>query len=159
MGYVEAGTIIHAPIHTVWDCLNAIDHTPEWVVGLAAAEIVTSGPYGEGSVYHDHNRLGPFLQTTPWTVTTFQALSCQVHESESATLPSKMTLNLTPDPEGTYLEMIVEYRLLPRLGVVSRLLEQGLMNRMLKQVLTQNQAHLDAYLTQQVGLNLQPAGN
>ncbi|MBZ0300201.1 MAG: SRPBCC family protein [Anaerolineae bacterium] len=157
MGTVEAGTIIHAPVKVVWDCLNDIDHTPEWVVGLVAAEIVTSGTYGEGSVYHDHNRLGPFLQTTPWTVTAFESLAHQVHESDSAALPSKMTLNVSPDPEGTYLEMIVEYRLLPRLGVVSRLLEQVLMNRMLKQVLKQNQANLNAYLTQQISLSLQPA--
>ena len=147
MGYVEAATTINAPVEAVWDCLNDIDRTPEWVTGLEAAEIKTAGPYGVGTVYYDYNRLGPFLQTTPWRITAFEPPSYQVHESESAVLPSKMTLNLSSTPEGTRLQMAVEYRFLPRLGPVSRLLEGLLMNRMLRQVLKQNQASLNDYLT------------
>ena len=32
MGHAEAATIIHAPVETVWNCLNDIEHTPLWVV-------------------------------------------------------------------------------------------------------------------------------
>lgn len=147
MGYAEVTTTIHAPVEAVWACLNDIDHTPEWVNGLEAAEIKTTGPYGVGTVYCDYNRLGPFLQTTLWRITAFEPPSFQVHESESNVLPSKMTLNLSPTPEGTRLQMAVEYRFLPQLGPVGRFLEALLMNRMLRKVLKQNQTSLNAYLT------------
>lgn len=149
MGYVEAATTINAPVQAVWDALNDIDHTPEWVVGLEAAEVKTSGPFGAGTVYHDHNRLGPFPQVTPWEIIVFEPMTRQVHQSQSAALPSTMTLNLSPTAEGTRLQMIVEYRFLPRLGPVSRFLEGLLMNRLLKQVLRQNQANLNKYLGRQ----------
>lgn len=146
MGHVEAELIVNAPPEAVWNCLNDIAHTPEWVVGLEAAEVVTPGPFGLGTVYHDHNRLGPFPQVTPWRITTFTPLTQQVHESESAALPSKMTLNLSPSPTGTHVVMTVDYQFLPRLGPVGRLLERVLMNRLLRQVLQQNLLNLDAYL-------------
>jgi len=151
MGHAEAATVIHAPVEVVWNCLNDIEHTREWVVGLVDAEIVTSSPYGVGTIYKDYNRLGPMLQVTPWRITVFEPLRCQVHESESASLPSKMTLNLLPAPDGsTYLQMIVEYQFLLRLGLIGRVLEGLLMNRLLKQVLRQNQANLNAYLRRPV---------
>jgi uncharacterized protein YndB with AHSA1/START domain len=146
MGYAEASRIINAPVEAVWNALNDIDHTPDWVTGLENAEIVTTGEYGAGTIYTDYNRLGPVLQTTPWRITVFEPMTHQVHESESATLPSKMTIKLTPAPEGTHLHMIVEYQFLPRLGAFGRLLENVLMNRLIKQVLTQNQTSLDVYL-------------
>jgi uncharacterized protein YndB with AHSA1/START domain len=148
MGHVEVACTIHAPVETVWDCLNDIDHTAEWVTGLESAQIVSEGPYGLGSVYHDHNRIGPFLQITPWHVTAFEAMTQQVHESESASLPSKMTLKLTPVDDGTQLYMSVDYRLLPRLGLLGRALESLMMNQLMKEVISQNQVSLDAYLTQ-----------
>jgi uncharacterized protein YndB with AHSA1/START domain len=151
MGYAEAETTIQAPIESVWACLNDIDHTPEWVSGLEAAELKTTGSYGVGAEYCDHNRLGPFRQTTLWRVTAFDQPSCQVHESVSSVLPSRMTLSLSPSTEGTRLRMAVEYRFLPRLGLVSRVLEALLMNRMLAGVLKQNQVSLNAYLTRDPG--------
>jgi uncharacterized protein YndB with AHSA1/START domain len=151
MGYAEAESTINAPIEAVWACLNDIDQTPEWVSGLEAAQIKTAGPYGLGTVYYDYNRLGPFPQTTLWRITAFEPPSHQVHESESTMLPSKMTLSLSPAPEGTRLKMTVEYRFLPRLGPISRLLENLLMNRMLSQVLKQNQTGLNAYLGEDPG--------
>ena len=149
MGYAEASTALNAPVEAVWNALNDIDHTPDWVVGLKAAAITTEGPYGEGTIYEDTNRLGPFLQVTPWRVTVFEPMTRQVHESESATLPSKMTLTLAPTPEGTRLTMSVDFHFLPRLGPVGRLLENLLMNRMLGQVIAQNQAQLNVYLKRQ----------
>lgn len=146
MGYVEAARLINAPVELVWQCLNDIDHTPEWVTGLEHAQITTAGPFGLGSVYTDYNRLGPFLQVTQWYITAFEPLTRQVHESVSSVLPSRMVLNLLPVRGGTHLQMIVEYSFLPRLGPVGRLLENLLMNRLLKQVLAQNQASLETYL-------------
>lgn len=151
MGRIDVATTVQAPLEAVWNCLNDIDHTPEWVVGLEAAAVTTPGPYGAGTVYHDYNRLGPFLQVTPWRITAFDPMTYQVHESESTMLPSRMILNLSPTPEGTRLQMIVEYRLLPRLGPVSRLLENLLFNRLLAGVLRQNQANLNAYLSRKPG--------
>jgi uncharacterized protein YndB with AHSA1/START domain len=148
MGYVSVSSVIHAPAESVWNALNDIDRTPDWVVGLEAAEIVTEGDYGHGSIYHDHNRLGPFPQVTPWHVTVFDPMAKQVHKSESTSLPTQMTLNLSPAAEGTHLQMIVEYRLLPRLGVISQLFERLVMNRLLAGVVKQNQANLDQHLRQ-----------
>ncbi len=146
MGHAEAARILNAPPQAVWDCLNDIEHTPEWVSGLAAAEVKTPGPYGAGSIYHDHNRLGPFPQETPWHVTAFEPVTRQVHESRSTVLPSTMTLTLDSMPGGTRVRFSVEYRFLPRLGPVSRLFERVVMDRLLGQVLRQNLARLDAYL-------------
>lgn len=146
MGYVESAALIHASVETVWQTLNDIDHTPDWVTGLEKAEIITTGAYGAGTIYQDYNRLGPMLQVTPWHITVFEPMTRQIHVSESANLPSTITLTLTPTPEGTQLVMQVEYRFLPRLGIVSRWLEKLLMNRVLKQVIQQNQASLNRYL-------------
>ncbi|MBX3062077.1 MAG: SRPBCC family protein [Anaerolineae bacterium] len=147
MGRAEANMIVDAPIDAVWNCLNDIDNTPKWVVGLEAAEIKSvRGEYGIGTIYVDHNRLGPIPQTTPWTITVFEPMATQVHESASAVLPSKMILKLRREAQRTHVQMIVKYRFLPRLGVISRMLERLLMNTLLKQVLKQNLASLDAYL-------------
>ncbi len=148
MGYIEVSSTIHAPVDAVWNTLNDIAHTPDWVTGLENAELTTPAPMGIGSVYIDYNRLGPFLQTTAWQVRAFEPLRHQIHESVSAVLPSRITLNTAPVPDGTRLQMIVEYRFLPRLGILSRAFEAALMNRMLKQVLRQNQAGLNRYLAQ-----------
>ncbi|MBZ0293024.1 MAG: SRPBCC family protein [Anaerolineae bacterium] len=149
MGHVEKSSIIHAPVAVVWDTLNDIAHTPEWVVGLENSEITTEGPYGLGTIYIDYNRLGPFLQETPWHVTAFEPMTFQVHESKSATLPTSLTLSLMPVAEATRLTMTFDYHLLPVLGPVGRLLERLLMNRLIGQVVTQNMAQLDSYLQRQ----------
>ncbi len=151
MGYVESAALIHASVETVWQTLNDIDRTPEWVTGLEKAEVITTGVYGAGTIYQDYNRLGPMLQVTPWYITIFEPMTRQIHVSESASLPSTMTLTLTPTVEGTRLVMQVEYRCLPRLGLLSRWLEKLLMNQVLKQVIQQNQASLNRYLSQKSG--------
>ncbi len=137
---------LHAPIQSVWDSLNDIDHTPDWVVGLERAERVTTGPYGLNSLYCDYNRLGPFPQATRWLVTEFDPMTRQTHVSESKALPSTIRFSLAAVPDGTQVEMSVEYRLLPALGPFSRLLESLFMNRALTQVIDQNLANLERHL-------------
>ncbi len=159
MGHAQAVTIINAPVETVWNCLNDIDHTPEWVMGLEDAELKSSGPYGVGTLYIDYNKLGPLPQITPWRITEFEPMTRQTHVSKSTVLPSTMSLNLNAAPEGTQVEMIVEYRFLPRLGLFSRALEAALMNRLLNMALKQNLASLNTYLTTRQNSVQQPAGS
>lgn len=149
MGQVTAKMIVSAPVEAVWNCLNDIDNTPRWVVGLERAEWVTKPPVAVGSIYIDYNRLGPFPQVTPWHVRAFQPMSHMIHESESALLPSRMTINIKSVLFGTEVEMIVEYRFLPKLGIISRVFESWVMNRALPQVLKQNLLQMEAYLQQQ----------
>jgi hypothetical protein len=146
MGRAEANIIVGASAEAVWNLLNDIDHTPEWVVGLVDAEMQTQGKYGVGSVYVDHNRIGPIPQVTPWTVTEFDPMSRQVHESDSNVLPSTMIINLGRVSKGTHIQMIVKYRFMPFLGPISAFIEKYLMDKMLKQVLKQNLANLNTYL-------------
>jgi hypothetical protein len=98
-------------------------------------------------MYNDYNRLGPALQVTPWHITVFEPMSRQVHESESSIIPTRMTLNLSPVTEGTHVQMIVEYQFLPRLGLIGRALQALVMNHLIRQVLRQNLAGLNAYLS------------
>jgi hypothetical protein len=102
-----------------------------------------------GTIYIDTNRLGPFPQKTPWRITTFEPVTKQIQESESNVIPSTMILNLASAPDGTRVHMIVEYRFLPKLGPISRLLEGLLMNRILSGVLKQNLNNLNDYLQHQ----------
>ena len=146
MGYAEASITLAASPEKVWAVLNDIARTPEWVTGLTAAEMATEGTVGAGSAYRDYNRLGPFRQVTLWRILVFEPLRRQVHVSESAALPSTMTLALAPAGTGTRLTMSVEYRLLPQLGPIGRLLERVLMNRLLGQVLRDNQLGLERHL-------------
>jgi hypothetical protein len=149
VGHVRQTRIIDAPPQAVWNALNDISRTPQWVVGLVGAELVTPGPVGLHSVYIDYNRLGPFPQKTTWHITEFEPLVCQVHESTSRILPTTMTLGIAAVPGGTRLEMVVDYAFLPQLGKVGRWLERVLMNRMLGQVIAQNQAQLAAHLSRE----------
>jgi len=155
MGYAAATQTIHAPIEAVWHALNDIGNTSKWVVGLENAEMKTTGVYGEGSVYVDYNRLGPMLQVTEWSVTEYEPLSRQVHVSDSRFLPSMMVLTLIPRTDGTRLRMTVDYRLFPKLGIVSRWMEKLVMNHLLQGVLKQNMNHLNSYL-QAEARTLQP---
>lgn len=148
MGYVEASKTVQAPVEDVWNLLNDIDRTPEWVTGLERAEINTASPFGEGTIYTDYNRLGPIIQVTPWHITLFQPMSCQVHVSDSAALPSKMTLIVNPTENGTHVGMIVEYHFLPQLRGAGLILEELVMNRLLKGVLEQNLNSMNDYLQQ-----------
>ncbi|MCC7451663.1 MAG: SRPBCC family protein [Anaerolineae bacterium] len=147
MGRAEASALIYAPIDVVWYCLNDIDHTPEWVVGLANAAIKTTGPYGIGTIYVDTNKLGPFPQVTPWLVTVFEPMTRQVHVSQSKVLPTTMRLDLAPAVYYTRLRFTVEYQFLPNTGIIGRALEYLLMNRLLSQVIRQNLHNLNAYLS------------
>lgn len=147
MTRVRRTGLIHAPVEQVWAVLNDIDMTPAWVVGLERAEVVTSPPFGRGSVYIDHNRLGPILQRTPWAVTEFEPFVCQVHTSESRIIPSTLTIGMMPVSGGTRLEFDMEFTFLPALGPVGRLLERSVMRHMVAQVIEQNLANLDALLS------------
>jgi uncharacterized protein YndB with AHSA1/START domain len=149
MGRVRRAGIIHAPVEQVWAALNAIEHTPEWVVGLARAEVITSAPFGRGSAYIDYNRLGPIPQRTTWTVTEFEPYACQVHTSESSIIPTTMTIGLWPVVGGTRLEFDVEYAFLPAFGRLGRALERAAMTSMIAGVLEQNIANLDRWLSPQ----------
>lgn len=62
----------------------------------------------------------------------------QTHVSKSNVLPSTMTFQLSAMPEGTQVHMLVEYRFIPRLGLISRMFEALLMNPLLKVALKQN---------------------
>ena len=148
MPRVRHAGIIHAPLHEVWAALNDIAHTPEWVVGLERAELISPDEFGRGSVYIDYNRLGPFPQKTTWCITEFEPTVCQVHVSSSAIIPTTMTLGLTLAPGGTRLEFTVDYQFLPRFGALGRFLERTVMNRMIGSVITQNLANLDKRLAQ-----------
>ena len=156
MGRAEASTLIYAPIDVVWYCLNDIDHTPEWVVGLTSAEIKTAGAYDVGTIYVDYNKFGPIPQTTSWLVTVFEPMTRQVHVSQSKILPTTMRLDLAPAAEYTRLRFTVEYRFLPNTGIIGRALENLLMNRLLSQVIRQNLNNLNAYVGRRV-ITTQPA--
>lgn len=151
MGYAEAGQLIHAPIETVWNTLNDIDNTAKWVAGLENAEIITKGVFGKGTIYNDYNRLGWMLQVTAWHIVEFEPMTRQVHISESAGLPSRMTLILTPAVGGTHVQFNVEFRFMPRWGIVSRIFERVIMGKVLSGVLRQNLSQLDKYLKSGVG--------
>ncbi len=148
MPRVSHASVIDAPMPDIWAALNDISHTPDWVVGLERAELTTPEAYGVGSVYIDYNRLGPFLQKTPWCVTEFEPYIHQVHVSASSVIPTTMTLNLSQTPGGTRIEMIVDFEFLPRLGALGRLLGRTLMRRMIASVIAQNQANLGKHLGQ-----------
>jgi hypothetical protein len=149
MSLVERSIILNTSSSNVWNVLNDLQHTPDWVVGLERTENITPGPVGVGTIYHDINRIGPLLQRTPWTITEFEPMSRQVHVSESSVLPSTMILTITPEGAGVRFEQIVEYRFLPQLGPLSRLLEKAVMNRLLKLAFKQIQANLKTYIEQQ----------
>jgi len=150
MGHAEASKSINASVYAVWNTLNDIDNTPKWVDGLERAEVKTEGTYGAGTIYNDYNRLGRFLQVTAWHITEFEPVSRQVHLSDSAVLPSRMTLSLTQEAKNTCLKMTVEYRFMPRWGIISRVFERLVMNHLLKSVLGQNLNHLDRYLQSEI---------
>ena len=149
MSRVERSIIINAPASAVWNLLDDLQHTPDWVVGLERVENITPGPVRVGTVYHDIDRIGPFLQRTSWTITAFEPMSQQIHVSESSVLPSTMILNITLEGAGVRFEQIVEYRFLRQLGLFSRLLEKVLMNHLLKLAFKQIQANLKAHIEQQ----------
>ncbi len=151
MGYAQAAKIINAPVEDVWFALNDVKNTPKWVVGLENAEVITTGAYGLGTIYNDYNRLGTMHQITAWHITEFEPMSHQVHISESASLPLKMTLNLSPTSQGTFLEMSVEFQFMPRWGVLGQFLETLLMKHLLRSVLTQNIDRLNKYLQHKSG--------
>jgi len=148
MGYAEATQIINAPVEAVWNALNDIDNTPKWVVGLQDAKVISEGTYGLGTLYNDYNNLGPVLQVTTWKIVEFEPMSRQIHMSDSANLPSTMTLGMASVAEGTRLTMTVDFHFMPRWGVVGRILEALVMRHMIKGVLRQNMSHLNTYLQQ-----------
>lgn len=145
MSCVEANIIVGASIETVWNCLNDITHTSNWVNGLVNAEIITRGRYGKGSVHVQHSRTG-LLPTSTWTVTAFEPRSRQVHVLQSAVLPAALTIAVNPVAQGTQIRINLDYRFLPMLGSVSRGLERLIMDKRMKQVLKQNLASFNTYL-------------
>jgi len=148
MPRVHHASIINAPLPDVWAALNDIAHTPEWVVGLERAELISPDEFGRGSVYVDYNRLGPFPQKTAWCITEFEPYVCQVHVSTSTIIPSTLTMGLSLASDGVWLEMTIDYQFLPQLGALGRFLERALMSRMIGKVIAQNLANLNQRLKQ-----------
>jgi hypothetical protein len=152
MPKVRHAHIIEAPLPVVWAALNDIDHTPEWVVGLERAEVVSPEPFGRGSIYIDYNRLGPFPQKTVWGITEFEPYVCQVHVSTSKIIPSTLTMGLSLAPKGVHVEMTIDFQFLPRFGALGRFLGRTLMTRMIGQVIAQNLENLNQRLKQRAPL-------
>lgn len=146
MSCVEANIIVGASIETVWNCLNDITHTSNWVNGLVNAEIITRGKYGKGSIHVQHSRAGLLPLTTTWAVTAFEPRSRQVHISQSAALPAALTIYVSRVAQGTQIQIGLDYRFLPMLGAVSRGLERFVLDKRMKQALKQNLASFNTYL-------------
>jgi len=146
MGMVEAVRAIKAPVESVWNCLSDIEHTPEWVIGLKSVKVTSDSPRGVGTSYHDYNQIGPFVQASSWSITSFDPMTKQIHESTSSLLPTTITFNLMPMADGTFVHMVVDYRFWPRLGIASRVFERLVMNHLLGLILRKNLGNLEDFI-------------
>ena len=98
---------IHRPQTEVFAYLSDLSHLPEWNYALADTRLVTPGPIGVGSRYHQRRTVPVHTEET-LEITEFVPDARLTVEGTLNSLPAKLTYSLQPAVDGTTITNTVE---------------------------------------------------
>ena len=120
---------IAAPPAVVWAFISDLHRVPEWVIGTKKMLSVSTAETEQGTEYRELSQVGFLTSETTWRVMTFRAPHVQMHECRSAMGNVTLTMTVEPAGNGTRIRHVTEYRLMPHVRPLGRLLEALLHRR------------------------------
>jgi hypothetical protein len=100
-----ASTDISAPPDVVWDLYCDPHRYPEIAHATERMLHVPDGPMGVGYVYEEIGVLGPFKSEDQWTVTEFEPMRRQVHDTGDAAMRVRLEIDIEPTRSGCRVTM------------------------------------------------------
>lgn len=105
---VEVGTTINRPIDEVFAFMSDPRKHAEWVQPVESDSNVSSGPVHVGTTFHEENKLLGRHLAEEWTVTEYEPPRRYAQQAEIGGATMTITMTLTPEGEGTRVDMVTE---------------------------------------------------
>lgn len=137
MPRIEFVEHIDAPPQAVWDFISDIRRAPEWVTVMKEVLFVSDESIKQGSVYRERSQVAGSTSETEWRITEFDPPRRQVHETNEPMLQAVLTMEVTPDGDGTRLMHRTDFNLMPRVRPLGWLVEKLFGYRMMSKALRQ----------------------
>ena len=125
MAFTRDG-VIHASPERVFSVISDLDQTRQWMPAIERIDVVTPGPFRQGTVWRETRNAGKRTLESTIRVTGFEKPSRLDLEVESRPMKGQISFRLTPKEESTavHYEAQMQGRGLMRLM-------SGMMNRMM----------------------------
>lgn len=105
---VEVGTVIKRPIEEVFSFMSDPRKHAEWVQPVESDSNLSSGPVQVGTTFHEENKfLGRHLGEE-WTVTVYEPPHRYEQQATIKGAPMRIGMTLTPEGDGTRVDMVTE---------------------------------------------------
>jgi uncharacterized protein YndB with AHSA1/START domain len=123
---------VEAPRERVWAFISDVKRCPEWLHFVREVFDVSEGPVGEGTVYHERAKSGPFESVSEWRITEFQPPARQTHVGCMPEGEVEIRMGLESGAKGTQWTHEVEFRMLPKLRPLGWVLEHLVVKRKMR---------------------------
>jgi len=114
---------INADPRRVWNLISDIEAAPQWVTVMEELIYTSDNPLKEGAIYKELSKIGPKTAETEWNITTFKPMDIQVHQSRESDMHIDLTMQVTPEGDGTSLLHKTEFTMIPKFRPLGWLLE------------------------------------
>lgn len=125
MSFTRDG-VIHASPERVFAVISDLDQTRQWMPAIQRIEVVTPGPFGQGTTWHETRNAGKRTLESTIRVSGYEPPARIDLEVESRPMKGQITFRLTPKEEGTAVHYEAEMQ-----GRGFFRLMSGTMNRMM----------------------------
>ncbi len=136
MPQVEYIKHINAQPENVWNFISDIRRGPEWVEVMEKVLYVSDEPLKEGSSYREESKIAGSTSETEWHITEFDPPRRQVHKTDETMLRATLTMEVSPENNGTKFRHRTEFKMMPRfrpLGwIVEKLFGYRMMSKKIK---------------------------
>lgn len=96
---------VAAAPESVWQVLTDLDNAAETLTGVTRVEVLTGGPYAEGTRWRETRKMFGKEATEEMRVTQVEAPTRTTVEADSGGVHYVTVFTLTPESGGTRLEM------------------------------------------------------
>ena len=131
MPLLRAATVIRAPPPAVFQALTDFEAMPAWLPGLRETEVMTAGPLQRGSVVMQRRRamgrMSDFTLTVLHVDPPRELVLDLMRDAQRAGL---WTWRLAEAPEGTRVDLQVDFSLPGFVNLILPLVRRGLRDRM-----------------------------
>jgi carbon monoxide dehydrogenase subunit G len=101
MSTLQVSTQVSAPIEDVFKVFTSIDKAAERIPGIQSVEMLTEGPFGEGTRWRETRLMFKKEATEEMWVTGFDAPNSYTVEAESHGTKYSTLFSFTPESSGT----------------------------------------------------------
>jgi len=101
MATITVSTHVSAPLEQVFEVYTQIDKAAERIPDITALEVLSEGPFGEGTRWRETRVMFKKEATEEMWVTGFDPPNAYTVEAESHGMSYSTRFSFTPDGEGT----------------------------------------------------------